>query len=75
MLKRTVNADENTCMPTSDLKQQAHELIDSLDDSATWDEVAYHMEVRASNEQGLADIKAGRMHTHEEVRKHFGLDE
>jgi len=46
-----------------------------LDDTATWDEVAYHMEVRASIEQGLADVKAGRVHTHEEVRKYFGLDD
>ena len=75
MLKQPVNTDENTCMSTSDVKQQAHELIDSLDDTATWDEVAYHMEVRASIEQGLADVKAGRVHTQEEVRKHFGLDD
>lgn len=75
MLKSPVKADDNTDMSTSDIKQQAHELIDSLDDTATWEEVAYHMEVRASIEQGLADVKAGRVHTHEEVRKHFGLDD
>ena len=75
MLKSPAKADENTCMSTSDVKKQAHELIDSLDDTATWDEVAYRMEVRASIEQGLADVKAGRVHTHEEVRKHFGFDD
>ena len=75
MLKSPVKTDENTNMSTSDVKQQAHELIDSLDDAATWDEVAYRMEVRASIEQGLADVKAGRVHTNEEVRKHFGLDD
>lgn len=75
MLKSLVKTVENAGMSTSDVKQKAHELIDSLDDTATWDEVAYHMEVRASIEQGLADVKAGRVHTHEEVRKHFGLDD
>jgi predicted transcriptional regulator len=75
MLKSPVKTVENIDMPTSDVKQQAHELIDSMDDTATWDEVAYRMEVRASIEQGLADVKAGRVHTHEEVRKHFGLDD
>jgi predicted transcriptional regulator len=62
-------------MSTTDVKEQAHALIDSLDDTATWDDVAYHMEVRASIEQGLADSKAGRVYTTEEVRKHFGLDD
>ncbi len=75
MLKPPVTADDNPCMSTTDVKEQAHALIDSLDDTATWDDVAYHMEVRASIEQGLADAKAGRVYTTEEVRKHFGLDD
>lgn len=75
MLKSPVYADENASMSTTDVKQQAHALIDSLEDTATWDEVAYHIEVRASIEQGLADVQAGRVHTTEEVRKHFGLDD
>jgi len=61
-------------MSTANVKQQAHALIDSLEEDATWDDVAYHMEVRASIERGLDDSKAGRVYTHEEVRKHFGLD-
>ena len=75
MLKAPVDTDENTRMSTTDVKQQAHALIDNLDDTATWEEVAYHMEARASIEQGLADSKAGRVYTQEEVRKHFSLDD
>jgi len=74
-LKVPVDRDENTVMSTTDIKEQAHALIDNLDDTATWDDVAYHMEVRASIEQGLADVEAGRVYTTEEVRKHFGLDD
>ena len=35
------------------LKQQAHALIDNLPASATWDDVAYEAELRASIEHGL----------------------
>lgn len=34
-------------MPNANVKQQAHELIDELPDSITWDELAYRIEVRA----------------------------
>ena len=57
-----------------DIKQAAHQLIDKLPDEINWDDVAYHMEVRASIERGLADSEAGRVYTTEEVRKHFNLD-
>lgn len=75
MLMSPVKTDENSNMSTSDVKQQAHALIDSLDDAVTWDEIVYRMEIRASIEQGVEDVKAGRVYTHEEARKHFGLDD
>ena len=75
VLKSPGNADENASMSTSDVKQQAHALIDSLEDTATWGEVAYHIEVRASIEQDLADVQAGRVYTTEELRNHFDLDD
>ena len=53
------------------VKQQAHDLIDQLPDSATWDEIAYRMEVRASIERGLADSEASRVTSQEEVEKRF----
>jgi len=59
-------------MPT--LKKQAHDLIDKLPDSATWDDVAYEIELRASVERGLADSKAGRVIGVEDLMKEFGVE-
>jgi predicted transcriptional regulator len=62
-------------MQTDKAKQAAHRLIDQLPDDATWDQLAYHIEARASIERGLADVQAGRVLSHEEIRKEFGLSE
>jgi predicted transcriptional regulator len=62
-------------MQTDNAKQAAHRLIDQLPDDATWDQLAYHIEARASIERGLADVQAGRVLSHEEIRKEFGLSE
>ena len=56
-------------------KQEARTLIDQLPDSVTWQELAYRLEVRADIEEGLADIKAGRVTDVKEVRREFGLPE
>lgn len=58
-----------------DVKKQVHEVIDRLPDDVSWDDVLYHLEVVRDIEAGRADIKAGRVHTTEEVRRHFGLTE
>ena len=41
------------------LKQQAHALVENLPDTATWDDLAYEAELRASIERGLADSESG----------------
>lgn len=56
-------------------KAQAHELLDTLPEDATWERLAYTLEVRADIEAGLADVAAGRVIPHEEVRRRFGLSE
>lgn len=56
-------------------KQQAHALIDQLPDSASWDDLAYEMDVRASIERGLADSKAGRVIAVEDLMKELGIPE
>jgi predicted transcriptional regulator len=61
--------------PTSSLKQQAHELIDHLPETATWRDVAYRAAVRADIEAGLADSRAGRVTPVEEILKELGLDD
>lgn len=48
-------------MQTANIKTSAHELIDQLPETVSWSELAYHIEVRASIEQGMADIEAGRL--------------
>jgi hypothetical protein len=53
-------------------KQQARELLDSLPDSATWEDVAYEVDLRASIERGLADADAGRLIPLEDLMKEFG---
>lgn len=55
------------------IRQEAHALVDQMKAGATWDDLAYAMEVRADIEAGLADIEAGRVYTTEEVRKVLGL--
>jgi len=57
------------------LKQQAHALVDNLPESATWDDLAYEAELRASIDRGLADSEAGRVVTIEDMMKEFGLEE
>lgn len=54
-------------------KRAARELLDSFPDNVSWEEIAYHMEFRASIEAGLKDIREGRTISHEEAKKRFGI--
>jgi hypothetical protein len=54
------------------LKQQAHELIEGLPDTATWRDLAYLAAVRADIEAGLADSAANRVTPVEEILKKLG---
>lgn len=58
---------------TASFKQQAHSLIDQLPDSASWNDLAYEMDVRASIERGLTDSKAGRVIAVEDLMKILGI--
>jgi predicted transcriptional regulator len=49
------------------IKPEARQLVESLPESATWDDLAYEVYVRASIEAGLADAAAGRMMSHEDA--------
>lgn len=66
-------------MPTPDaaatLKQKAHALIDQLPETASWDDLAYAMDLRASIERGLADSRAGRVIPVEDLMKELGIEE
>ena len=64
------------------VKAEAIKLIEALPDDTIWDEVAYRVCFRAQIERGLADVAAGRVVPHDEVKKQvsewlasFGLKE
>lgn len=60
-------------MQTESIKQQAHQLLDNLPDSATWEDVMYRIYVRQAIDAGVQDSDAGRTVDVKEVRKRFGL--
>ena len=60
-------------MQTTNIKQEAHRLIDKLPENATWDDLMYEIYVRQAIEAGLADSEADRTLDVKEVRAKFGL--
>ena len=56
-----------------EIKSEAHRLIDTLPDDATWDDVMYRVYVRQCINAGVEDADAGRVADVEEVRRRFGL--
>ena len=60
-------------MQTTNIKQEAHRLIEQLPETATWDDLMYEIYVRQAIEAGLADSDAGRTLDVKEVRAKFGL--
>ncbi|MFT4257046.1 MAG: hypothetical protein QM599_08840 [Pseudoxanthomonas sp.] len=55
------------------LRQQVHEIAEQLPPEATWEDVQYQVELKASIERGLADVKAGRVVPLEELMAEFGV--
>ena len=62
-----------TNTPSSDIKSEAHRLIDTLPENATWDDVMYRVYVRQCIDAGIEDADAGRVIEVDEVRRRFGL--
>jgi hypothetical protein len=60
-------------MQTESIKQQAHQLLDNMPDSATWEDVMYRIYVRQAIEDGIKDSNEGQTIDVKEVRKKFGL--
>lgn len=56
-------------MPTA--KQEVQELLHELPDDATLEDIQYHIYVKQKIAQGLADVRAGRVNSQEEVEKRF----
>jgi predicted transcriptional regulator len=60
-------------MQTESIKKQAYRFLDTLPDSATWEDLMYRIYVRQAIEAGLRDSDDGRTVDVKEVRKRFGL--
>lgn len=61
-------------MQSTNIKQEAHRLVELLPEDATWDDIMNKIYVRQAIEAGLADSNAERTVTVEEVREKFGLE-
>lgn len=58
----------------SEVKESGKTLIDQLPSRGlTWEELTYHIGVRASIERGLAEANGGLLIPQEEVEKELGL--
>jgi hypothetical protein len=60
-------------MATPSAKEQVRALLDVLPDDASWKDILYAASIRRSIELGLADVAAGRVVPHEDVRREFGI--
>ena len=50
-------------------KQQVQEILENLPEDASLEDIQYHIFVRQKIEQGLVDVDAGRVISHEEVKR------
>ena len=54
-------------------KKEAYRLIDRLPPDATWDDLMREIYVRETIAKGIADGKAGRTRSVNDIRSKFGL--
>lgn len=55
------------------VKDEARKVIDTLPDNVTWGDIVYELHVREKIAAGLKDADEGRVISHEEMKKHFGI--
>ncbi len=58
---------------TKGVKTRALQLVRELPANSSWDDLMYRIYVRQKIEAGIADLQAGRTHSHESIRREFGL--
>ena len=59
--------------PGNSIKKAAARLVRELPETASWEDLMYEIFVRQKVEAGLGDLKAGRVHSHDAIRKEFGV--
>ncbi|MFQ5674263.1 MAG: hypothetical protein ACE5G1_00070, partial [bacterium] len=50
-------------------KEEVKRILEELHDDSSYEDIQYHIYVRAKIEQGLKDVEEGRILTQEEVEK------
>ncbi|MEX0692728.1 MAG: hypothetical protein WD934_06550 [Gemmatimonadales bacterium] len=60
-------------MPDTTVKQRALDAVQSLPDSATFEDVMEHLLFLAKIERGLAQADAGQRVPHDQVKARYGL--
>lgn len=50
-------------------KQQVQDILENLPEDASLEDIQYHIYVRQKIEQGLDDVAAGRVISHEEAQR------
>ena len=60
-------------MQATNIKEEAKQLIESLPEDSTWDDLMHEIYVRQAIEAGLADSQTGRTISVGEVRASYGL--
>jgi predicted transcriptional regulator len=60
-------------VPNARVKDAAMEIVRDLPEDATWEDLQYSLYVREKIERGLADIEAGRVVSHEDIKRKFGI--
>jgi hypothetical protein len=53
----------------STVKEEAQKLIESIPDTATWDDIMYAMYVRQKVDAAIEQMEAGEVVSHEEIEK------
>ena len=59
---------------SAEVKQAVRELLERLPDACSWDDVMSELYVRQKIASGIADVKAGRVVSHDEVFAEFHRD-
>jgi hypothetical protein len=59
-------------MQTTNIKPQAHRLVEQLPDNATWDDLVYEIYVRQAIEAGVIESDASRLLDTQEGQTKFG---
>ena len=69
--RRQIQRMSSAIAKRKNVKSSAIKLVRGLSPSSTWDDLMYRIYVRQKIDAGLADIRAGRVHSHAAIRKEF----